>query len=309
MKLILITSPKSTRHRYDFGHLWLCIFALVLIVSPFFIGVSAYYLSRSIDNPQLSKAIASSWQRELEDKTQALGELKEKSEADLQALTIRLAEAQTRLIRLEALGSRLIKSAKLREGEFDFSTRPAIGGIHESVDGEVFSRPLFISEIDQLMTSLDQQTQQMKVLESILNNRLVEEEVFLAGRPIHKGWMSSFFGKRLDPFNGRLAQHNGIDFAGKEDAEIIAVASGVVTWSGARYGYGNMVEVDHGAGFKTRYAHNKENLVVMGDIVRKGQMIARMGSTGRSTGPHVHFEVLKNDRPVNPERYVYRENH
>lgn len=308
MKLILITSPKSTKHRYEFSKFWVFGFATFLFLSPLGIGFATFYLSRSIDNPHLSKTIASSWKQELSDKKQEVAELKEKSESDIQALTVRLAEAQTRLIRLEALGSRLIKSARLKEGEFDFSTRPAIGGLHELVDGEAFSKPLFISEIDRLILSLDQQAQQMKVLESILDNRMVEDEVFLAGRPIKKGWMSSFFGKRLDPFNGRLSQHNGIDFAGKEDAEIVAVASGVVTWSGSRYGYGQMVEVDHGAGFKTRYAHNKENLVEMGDIVRKGQMIARMGSTGRSTGPHVHFEVLKNDRPVNPERYVYREN-
>ncbi len=308
MKLILITSPKSSKHRYEFGKFWLLTAAVVLFLSPLVVGVSAYYLSRGIDNPHLSKAIAASWQKELAEKKQALNELKAKSETDTQALTLRLAEAQTRLIRLEALGSRLVQSAQLKEGEFDFSTRPAMGGLYEPLEGEVLSKPLIISEIDQLLFKLDQQAQQMKVLEAILDNRLVEEEVFLAGKPIMTGWMSSFFGKRIDPFHGRLSQHNGIDFAGKEDAEIIVVASGVVTWSGQRYGYGQMVEVDHGAGFKTRYAHNKENLVQMGDIVRKGQEIARMGSTGRSTGPHVHFEVLKNDRPVNPERYVYREN-
>ena len=95
-----------------------------------------------------------------------------------------------------------------------------------------------------------------------------------------------------------------MDFAGKEGSEIIAVAGGVVTWSGERYGYGNLIEINHGNGYTTRYGHNAKLMVEMGDSVEKGQTISLMGSTGRSTGPHVHFEVLKNDRQVNPERFV-----
>jgi len=118
--------------------------------------------------------------------------------------------------------------------------------------------------------------------------------------------MSSRFGRRNDPFTGRLAWHKGVDFAGKDGSDIVSVGSGVVTWSGDRYGYGLMVEVSHGGGLVTRYAHAKDILVKLGDIVKKGQTIARMGSTGRSTGPHVHFEVRKNGKAVDPARYVNR---
>ncbi|MBT3710872.1 MAG: M23 family metallopeptidase, partial [Gammaproteobacteria bacterium] len=114
------------------------------------------------------------------------------------------------------------------------------------------------------------------------------------------------FGRRNDPFTGKPAWHEGIDFAGKEGSEIMAVAAGVVTWSGDRYGYGNLVEVSHGGSYVTRYAHAKKLLVKVGDVVAKGQVVALMGSSGRSTGPHVHFEVLRNGKPVDPLRYVRR---
>ena len=118
------------------------------------------------------------------------------------------------------------------------------------------------------------------------------------------GGISSYFGQRTDPFTGKPANHTGIDFAGKMGAEITAVADGVVTWSGDRYGYGIMVEVNHGNGYSTRYAHNSENLVQVGDEVKKGQVVGLMGRTGRATGPNLHFEVLKNGRRVNPVTFI-----
>lgn len=147
---------------------------------------------------------------------------------------------------------------------------------------------------------------QLKAIESLLLNKQLVKERYLAGKPIKKGWLSSYYGYRTDPFTGKRTWHKGVDFAGKEDSEVIAVGSGVVTWSGKRYGYGLMVEVTHGNGYATRYAHNKINLVKMGEVVKKGQTIAKMGSTGRSTGPHVHFEVYRHGKAVDPVRYIYR---
>ena len=125
-----------------------------------------------------------------------------------------------------------------------------------------------------------------------------------SGRPISKGWISSYFGKRTDPFSGKIERHKGMDFAGKAGSKISSVSAGVVTWASSRYGYGNLVEINHGHGYSTRYGHNAEILVEVGDTVEKGQAISLMGSTGRSTGPHVHFEVLLNDRQVDPIRFV-----
>ena len=308
MKLILITSPRSIRNRYELNNLGILLMVVAITIIPIGLGVVSYRAFQAFDNPSLNRAIAENWSVTLDKEHQELSALKLESELQLKALTISLAEAQARLIRLEALGDRLVRTGRLKKGEFDFNTRVALGGLQGNIKGDAFAKPKFINEIDSLLSKIEEQQVQMKVLDSLLNNRLMEEEVFLAGRPIKKGWMSSFYGKRLDPFTGRLAHHKGIDFAGKENADIIAVASGVVTWSGDRHGYGLLVELDHGQGFKTRYAHNKKNLVSMGDIVRKGQTVALMGSSGRSTGPHTHFEVLRNERQVNPEYYVYREN-
>ena len=160
--------------------------------------------------------------------------------------------------------------------------------------------------LDQLNEQIIDRQQQLETLEALLANKKLENDVFLAGRPIKKGWMSSRFGRRTDPFTGGADWHPGVDFAAKENSEIVAVASGVVTWADKRFQYGTMVEVNHGNGFKTRYAHCKSSLVKVGDIVKKGQVIALVGSTGRSTGPHVHFEVHKNGRVVDPATYIHR---
>ena len=135
-------------------------------------------------------------------------------------------------------------------------------------------------------------------------NQSLNERVYPQGRPVKSGWLSSYFGKRTDPFTGKPANHTGIDFAGKRGDEIVAVADGVVTWSGDRYGYGVMVEINHGNGYSTRYAHNSENRVSVGDEVKKGQVVALMGKTGRATGPNLHFEVLHDGRRVNPVTYI-----
>ena len=98
--------------------------------------------------------------------------------------------------------------------------------------------------------------------------------------------------------------HKGMDFAGQMDSDVVATAAGVVTWAGKRYGYGNLIEINHGNGYSTRYGHCHKVLVKVGDTVKPGQKIALMGSTGRSTGPHVHYEVLKNGRQINPANFV-----
>jgi len=196
--------------------------------------------------------------------------------------------------------------ADLDQGEFDFDRTPPVGGPAAKETGVRVEVDDFISSLDELARTIEDRQQQLEVIESLLGNRKIQDDVFIAGRPIKKGWLSSKYGKRTDPFTGRKAWHEGVDFAGKDGSEIIAVAAGVITWSGPRYGYGLMVEVDHGGGYTTRYAHNKENAVKPGDIVSKGQVLAYMGSSGRSTGPHVHYEVRHKGRSVNPAKFINR---
>lgn len=227
------------------------------------------------------------------------------AQENINALTKRLAELQSRVVRLDALGERLTEMASLDKGEFNFENAPALGGPNDSavVIGDVTAGDLLVS-FDNLNRQLEDREQQLGVLESLLMTRNLQNQVHPDGFPAEKGWLSSFFGVRSDPFTGRLAHHDGVDIAGKLGSNILAVAAGVVTWSGDRFGYGNLVEINHGNGYVTRYGHNQKNLVQVGDTVKKGQILALMGSSGRSTGPHVHFEVIRDGRVVDPIKYV-----
>jgi murein DD-endopeptidase MepM/ murein hydrolase activator NlpD len=225
----------------------------------------------------------------------------------LTALTIKLAELQSHVLRLNALGERLAETANIPEQEFSFSKLPASGGPSSTtVEVSYKSFSQLLTNITGLENSLDHEENKLNMLESLTLGHHIENTRYLSGRPITKGWLSSYFGIRKDPFNGRATMHKGIDFAGKEDGDIIATASGVVSWSGDRYGYGYLIEINHGDGLKTRYGHNKKLLVETGDVVTKGQVIAKMGSTGRSTGPHVHYEILHNNKQIDPLKFVYR---
>ncbi|HEY9199619.1 MAG TPA: M23 family metallopeptidase, partial [Gammaproteobacteria bacterium] len=207
--------------------------------------------------------------------------------------------------RIEGLGQRLVKLADLDAAEFNFGADPGQGGPVEAVALDAgFAVPDFLDELESLSSRLKDRERQLIVLEDVLQSHGTGSHSHPSGQPVSDGWLSSYFGMRTDPFTGRPARHQGVDFAGKLGTAIVAVASGVVTWSGPREGYGNLVEIDHGKGFITRYAHNQRNLVKTGQSVRKGQQVARMGSSGRSTGPHVHFEVLRNGRQVNPLYYM-----
>jgi murein DD-endopeptidase MepM/ murein hydrolase activator NlpD len=197
--------------------------------------------------------------------------------------------------------------AGLKDGEFDFTSVPSLGGPEEPLAvGESSEINGVVGALEVLDEQIADRSRQLSVLEDLLLNRKLRDEVRPEGRPVTSGYVSSQFGNRTDPFTGRRAFHKGVDFAGREGAEVVAVASGVVIWSGERYGYGQLVEINHGNGFVTRYAHNVDNLVAVGDTVKRGQVIARMGDTGRATGPNLHFEVLLNDRPVNPLTYIGR---
>lgn len=225
------------------------------------------------------------------------------AKANLTALTVRLGELQARAIRIDALGKRLVEISDLDKGEFDFDRPPGVGGPEGSTVADIDMQD-FERAIGNLAKQLEDREQKLVLLETMLRDQDIFEETVPRGQPIEHGWISSHFGTRTDPFTGKRALHFGVDFAGKEGSKIVAVASGVVTWSGERFGYGRMVEVDHGNGYVTRYAHNSMNLVKVGDVIQKGEHLALMGSSGRSTGPHVHFEVLRDGTAVDPIAYV-----
>jgi murein DD-endopeptidase MepM/ murein hydrolase activator NlpD len=230
--------------------------------------------------------------------------------SSLSAMTLKLAQMRSRLVRLDALGEQLTQIASLEDGEFDFSVAPGLGGPDNVLITEAASAADVEPELGLMFARLDNALEsresQLQILQSMLSDKKLKSERTVAGRPILKGWMSSKYGMRTDPFDGGRRWHAGVDFAGRKGSDVIAVASGVVTWSSERSGYGNMVEINHSDGFVTRYAHNEANIADLGAIVKKGDLIAKMGSSGRSTGPHVHFEVFKNGRTVDPASYIKR---
>jgi len=262
-------------------------------------------VSRYLNGNLLDSQLVSSWQQRLAGQRQELDRIQNKTRIEMEAVGRRLAAMQARLLRMEALGERVAEVAQLDSGEFRFDEAPALGGPESSAEVSQ-AVPEFLSAIDVLANQLKSREDDLEVLESLLVNQKFHNQASLAGRPILAGWMSSGFGRRADPITGRLAWHAGIDFAGKPGSDVVAVASGVVTFAGNRNGYGRVIDINHGGGYVTRYGHNQQLLVGVGDLVKKGQTIARMGSTGRSTGPHVHFEVLKDGAQVDPARYIAR---
>ena len=211
------------------------------------------------------------------------------------------------MLRLDALGQRFMESGLVASDEFNFDQPPAVGGPEElGLAGDSYSAPELTEMIFQLERQLEDREKQLRLLDKVSSRQKLEDERYVQGRPITWGWLSSKYGYRSDPFTGKRTWHGGVDLAGKDGSDIIAVASGVVTWAGERYGYGNLVEVDHGDGLVTRYAHAKTVKVKIGDVVQKGQVVALMGSTGRSTGPHVHFEVIRNGKTEDPVKYIQR---
>ncbi len=232
------------------------------------------------------------------------------------ALTLKLAELQSHVYRLDALGNRLADEANIPQEEFDFSVAPPSGGPSYEGQNSAENPPILnegksfaqmLLEVTALEDHIANKEKQLTLLESLILGHHIENTRYLSGRPISRGWLSSDYGMRKDPFNGKPAMHKGVDFAGKEGAAVIATASGVVSWADNRYGYGQMVEINHGDGLKTRYGHNQKLLVKVGDVVTKGQVVALMGSTGRSTGPHVHYEILQNNVQINPIKFVNRQ--
>ncbi len=243
-------------------------------------------------------------QAALADQRSTIAEAREQTQQHLDALALRLGQMQSHIMRLDALGERLTKVGMLDEDEFNFSAVPPIGGLDASNTSESLALDELLADLQRMSQIIDDREHKLNFMEELIMNRRLQQEIYPAGRPIKKGWISSHFGYRKDPFTGKKAFHHGVDFAGKKGSDVFSVAAGVVSKAGRQNGYGYLVEINHGNGYTTRYAHNGEILVKPGDRIAKAQVIAKMGSTGRSTGPHVHFEVLQNGKKVNPWKYL-----
>lgn len=267
----------------------------------------AAYWGYRLNPNQDSQELVQEWQQQIYQQQVQLQYLRQEANADVDALSSRLGLLQAHVMRLDALGQKLIQMANIDKGEFDFGNIPALGG-PENSSQKASTVSELTSAIEKLGLELENRENQLMYLEDLVMNKNLQKEVQPSGRPILKGWLSSYYGLRTHPISGQKEMHKGIDFAGERGGKVIAVAKGVVTYAGKRWGFGRVIDIAHGNGFVTRYAHNSRILVSVGDTVEKGFQIAEIGSTGRSTGPHVHFEVLKNGRPINPVKFIQASN-
>jgi hypothetical protein len=242
----------------------------------------------------------------LAEQKKQIADLKQQVQLRVDAMAMRLGEVNAHVIRLDALGKRLTEMADIDSREFNFDRDPPRGGPEGDGEGMSAQIPDLSAMLKQLEQRVDLRESQLSALENVILARELHQEIHPEGRPVANGFISSYFGERSDPFDGLEAFHKGVDFAGTVGSPVTAVAAGVVTWAGERTGYGKLVEINHGDGFTTRYAHNERTLVTVGQTVKRGESVALMGSTGRSTGPHLHFEVLRNGRQVNPLSYIGR---
>ncbi|TKB53719.1 M23 family metallopeptidase [Ferrimonas aestuarii] len=297
MSVTVFIKGKNGVKRWQPGAVWLLL-PVALVAANLYAWSSSRQQTQELEAQlQLSK------QNQQEDQHQ-VDEIKQLTQTQLATLAMRVGRLQAQMNRIESLGIAMADEAELSD-QFNFDIEVGLGGANADELGDVELKSLLL-EMEQLAKRLQNSDKQLALLESVDRNLHIDIHSFLSGRPITKGWQSSDYGMRNDPFTGRPAMHKGIDFAGTEGGDVVATGAGVVTYSGVMSGYGNLVEIDHGNGLKTRYGHNKALLVKAGQVVEKGDTIAELGNTGRSTGPHVHYEVLKNDRQVDPNRYVYR---
>ncbi len=301
MNVILVSSGLSRARSINVGVPQLAAMGLTVLVLMLSLVVLLHYLSLryAVNNgsPYL-RSVLSGIQAEENARMQAY--LRE----SLNTMASKLGELQARLVRLDALGDRLTKVAGLKPQEFMFDRLPARGGAESGVPAREVSLGELGAELDRLSKELEDRTDKLRVLESTLTEDYAKRQLIPNQKPVEAGYYSSGFGWRIDPFTGLNAFHEGLDFMAEEGTLILAAAGGVVVFAAHHPQYGNMVEIDHGNDLVTRYAHASKILVKVGDVVLRGSKIAEVGSTGRSTGTHLHFEVRLRGVAQNPARFL-----
>ena len=310
MSITVIYNRKESKHTFSITKSTF-IFACIIVVS---LLMTSAWLLQSHYHQQFIQYKINALHEKNEIKQQYLQSIASQTNQQLQSLAEKVGELQAQNKRLNSLGGRIIEKSNLPKQEFELyeqtdqqseshSTAPDTSKLLNNND----LSPL-IDKVSLLEEQYKNNENLFEQLEITFNNLHLIDELFISGRPVPNqgSWISSPFGTRTDPFTGRLSRHKGVDIAGYSGMPIMATAAGVVTISEARNGYGYLVEINHGSGLMTRYAHASAITVSVGDVVEKGQQVAVMGTTGRSTGPHVHYEVLKDGQQVNPDYYIQR---
>ena len=309
MNLIIVPRRGSRGGNSSISHSQVILIALVgLVVLPVFFSVLTFEVLKLTQPGYLDAGIISRQQAQLQAQRDLLDNTRKHTETHLNALAQRLGSLQAQVLRLNALGGRLTRMAGLDAKEFDFNTLPAMGGPATDLKGGSAQSPgEFLGSLETLSSQIEQQTARLTALQSVLIDNQLQAAVTPSGWPVSGGWGSSNFGIRNDPFTGHRSHHRGVDIASPMGSPIMAMGDGVVTYAGPKVGYGLMVEVNHGQGFATRYAHASAVTAKVGDVVSRGDIIAKVGTSGRSTGPHLHFEVLKTNQAIDPVYYLKRD--
>lgn len=299
---IILLHPRLNAKSVTLTRWHLILVGVFFVVAVIMAASLLYYLTfrhaASLDLPLMREVVASATQEDVSKKDRYVKE-------NLAAMAMKLGEMQAQLMRLDALGERVQGLAGVKPQEFNFKELPGRGGIERPAEK---IQPLSMNEfqqwIDAMAMNVEHRADYMNVVESTLMNHKIQSKLLPTIQPVNVGYNASGFGWRHDPFTGRQAYHEGIDFAAATGTPIIAAAGGVVVAAEYHPQYGNMLEIDHGNDIVTRYAHASRLLSKVGDIVKRGQHVADIGSTGRSTGPHLHFEVLVKGVQQNPHKFL-----
>ena len=299
---IILLHPRFNAKSLTLTHWHLLAAIVVFVLSVVMVASLLYYLTfrhaANLNLPLVRDALASATQDDTSKKDKYIKE-------NLAAMAMRLGEMQAQLMRLDALGERVQGLAGVKPQEFNFKELPGRGGAEPS---SVQQKPLSMNEFQQLLDTMakdvEHRADYMNVVETTLMNYKIKSRLLPTIQPVNVAYNASGFGWRLDPFTGRNAFHEGIDFAASVGTPIVAAAGGVVITAEYHHQYGNMLEIDHGNDIVTRYAHASRLLAKVGDLVKRGQHVADIGSTGRSTGSHLHFEVLVKGIQQDPHKFL-----
>jgi len=282
--------------------------AVLLIGLPLVLGVLSYWFISSIDrslNPFVDPEYRIAVESRVNEQQQEMDKTRDYVRKHMDVLGRRIGSLQAQVSRINAVEQRIASVSGISLEDFEFDQDPPLGG--SSSESDVDSQEIDIENaIVAIEKELSKRESEIAAVDFLLSRKNLESQQTPAGWPVTGGWVSSSFGSRMHPMTGKKQFHQGVDIPGKEGSKVLAVADGVVTRSEKRGNYGWLVELDHGDSYTTLYSHNRRNLVTEGQTVKKGQAIAEVGSTGLSTGPHVHFEVSKNKRNINPVKYLYK---
>lgn len=309
MKVILIKDDASSSGPICLsGSKFFAMGAAALIIVPILLGLVTYWGVSAVDralNPFVDPEYRIAVESRVNEQRDEILKTRNYVRQHIDVLGRRIGSLQAQVSRINAVEQRIAKVSGVNLADFQFDQDPPIGGVtaNDEVDLEQIDIENAIQSIEK---ELSERESEIAAVDFLLSRKSLASQQTPAGWPVKGGWVSSSFGSRMHPMTGKKQFHKGVDIPGKKGADVLSVADGVVVRSEKNGHYGWMIEIDHGDNYSTLYSHNQENLVLAGETVKKGQTIGKVGSTGRSTGPHVHFEVHKKGKVINPVKYLYK---